>query len=810
MKKLYLTILALAGIIPVLNAGTTWTLQDKTYNVDTLYHAKIGPGTTQTSLALTGGSRLNIFYITTDLTDPYVDIRVTKASDKLVGCQTLSTMCSNNTAPGARYFAGVNADFFGNSQPIGSTVVNSEVYYGNPNNWVNWFMTEDKKPGIGTLGFSGTASAGEASCPVSGINIPRYENCLVLFTDRFGANTGTNSAGYEVSIEPLDGAVGFVGKQRFRVTSAPASAGSMAIPASGYVLSGHGTAALFVSALTIGQTVTLDLNPSIAGFEGKKIAQMASGQPAILSKGVTLETQGALDHLTALNPRTAVGFDETGTKLVLLVVDGRGTSVGVVSKVLADIMRETGCTEAMNFDGGGSSELYTSYFGVRNKPSDGRERAVTNAVWAVAAAPEDSEIAEIRFEATAMELPKYGFYKPVIYAYNKYGVLLDANRTEGITLSCPDALGQITDNGTTLFSNGSGTHALTAHYGNISASIPVTIGTGEPKFVLNSLLLDNRKEYTTEVTAATSKAEMPIDNIALKWESENPEVAIVTERGVIKGISEGKTAVKGTLDNFTGSIDVTVEIPSARRLDISLAPQSDTDWATSKTGLKSIGLSASGEKGIAVDYTVSSTRGTAFAITKKLTAYSLPDSLRIVINPLDSKIKQLILTMEDAAGNSMARTYTPVFEQNKNNVLLFPVSDFFDTDNLGIYPVSFSSLRIYLSDPTGKPLRIEIPEMNGVYTALSESGGIDDVIDDSFSGLKPVLTPNPVNCGENVAVSGIGQEEAAVAVFTSAGKCVGAGRISENGTIMAPGTPGFYIVSVTTGNKTRSASLIVK
>ena len=60
MRKIFTFFLAMA-VPAVLFASGAWTLQGKDYVVDTLFHAKVGPGTTQTSLRATGGSNLNIF-----------------------------------------------------------------------------------------------------------------------------------------------------------------------------------------------------------------------------------------------------------------------------------------------------------------------------------------------------------------------------------------------------------------------------------------------------------------------------------------------------------------------------------------------------------------------------------------------------------------------------------------------------------------------------------------------------------------------------------------------------------------------------
>jgi hypothetical protein len=59
------------------------------------------------------------------------------------------------------------------------------------------------------------------------------------------------------------------------------------------------------------------------------------------------------------HPRTAVGLNQAGTRLIIVVVDGRqpGYSEGVTLAELAEIMVEQGAYRATDLDGGGSSTL---------------------------------------------------------------------------------------------------------------------------------------------------------------------------------------------------------------------------------------------------------------------------------------------------------------------------------------------------------------------------------------------------------------------------------------------------------------------
>lgn len=87
-------------------------------------------------------------------------------------------------------------------------------------------------------------------------------------------------------------------------------------------------------------------------------------------------------------PRTAVGLDGPGTRLILIVVDGRQPfySEGATVAELAELMLFYGGDNAIMLDGGGSSTLVIDWPGkglqVMNSPIDlgipGRERAVGN------------------------------------------------------------------------------------------------------------------------------------------------------------------------------------------------------------------------------------------------------------------------------------------------------------------------------------------------------------------------------------------------------------------------------------------------
>jgi phosphodiester glycosidase len=197
---------------------------------------------------------------------------------------------------------------------------------------------------------------------------------LVLFSPAFGARTGTNGSGWEAVI------------RGGRVT-ALRRGGNSAIPPDGVVLSGSGDAAAFlrdaartgsrprIRALLRAGTETVDP----AAFEA-----IAGGGPRLLRAG-RVEVAAAAEGFDRADersrqPRTLAGIDTRG-RLLLVTVDGRrpGWSAGVTMAEAAAVMRSLGARDAMSFDSGGSTTMVIRGR-VVNRPSDGRERGVSDAV----------------------------------------------------------------------------------------------------------------------------------------------------------------------------------------------------------------------------------------------------------------------------------------------------------------------------------------------------------------------------------------------------------------------------------------------
>ena len=127
-----------------------------------------------------------------------------------------------------------------------------------------------------------------------------------------------------------------------------------------------------------GQPTRLDIR---ATLDLNNIQTAIGGVGRILVDGEKPENPGLL--ISGRQPRTALGISEDNSTLILMVVDGRGDSIGATNEEMVWLMREYGAYNAMHFDGGGSSEMVTKTIedgrtNLKNSVSEGTERRIIN------------------------------------------------------------------------------------------------------------------------------------------------------------------------------------------------------------------------------------------------------------------------------------------------------------------------------------------------------------------------------------------------------------------------------------------------
>jgi hypothetical protein len=232
-----------------------------------------------------------------------------------------------------------------------------------------------------------------------GVNRAPNLNQISLFTPDFGPSTLVMSPALVAVLDP-DGPVPANGRVWATVTDVIPGAVNTPIAVNRMVLVGRGEKADPMKSLRPGDRVSF-----LAEFgDGTKNA--CGGTEIASSWGQVTEALGG-NYFTARNgqnvapmfrgypygipaPRTNVGITADGIVL-LVVVDGRqsGYSIGMTLSEMGDLMLSLGAVSAFNLDGGGSSVMATRRSGadrisVSNRPSDGRERSLTQALAAFA------------------------------------------------------------------------------------------------------------------------------------------------------------------------------------------------------------------------------------------------------------------------------------------------------------------------------------------------------------------------------------------------------------------------------------------
>ena len=731
-NKILVLILAILSINAI--ASNTWTLQGVEYQVDTLFHNQVGPGTTQTSLWFHNETgKLRVFYCTIDMTNPWLSLAGVCATDKLAGNERVSAMAERKSEPGKRYFVGINADFFNTSgttgrgvsivgTPVGATVVDGEIYRARNNAalYKNFIVDKEGEVYVNPFVFGGTLTTPSgATATLGGVNTYSSEcnNKIVIYTDRYYGSTDQTNSGTELVARLAEGEK-FESAHPYKmvVESDTSTAGDMTIPAGKYVIRGRGSAATVVNTLEMGDTITISPTWTFGDLSVDP-QQVISGNPKILADGVVLDSESERADASQLHPRSSVGYGDNGNKVYFLVVDGRSLiSDGVRTSVLADIMRYAGATDAMNVDGGGSSTLYTSALGIRNKPSDGTERADGNGLFVVSSAPDDDEIAELRFVDFSLIVPKYGVYTPKFYGYNQYGMLIDDD-VQGVQLSCPETLGTIRD-GVTFFATGSGTDMLTGSLGNVIVSAPLTIvGTGEAISLKNdSVVNDTYRTYPVELQSQVGETWMPLDPAALTWSSSDENIVTIdAETGVLQGLRDGIASVTGVIDEQSVTMKVTVEKPTKRVY--ALDPEMDPGtWTFAMSGGKDYTVEPL-DNGVKVDYTGSSGRTNYFRMNKDIVLWSLPDTLRVRINPGEAPVTGVTFALRPNGGKISFPAVTPEsIPANVETTIDLPIDQWIDANDISNYPITSTYVQITMGkNTTGKQYTMLIPGLEVIY-----------------------------------------------------------------------------------------------
>ncbi|MBR1776696.1 phosphodiester glycosidase family protein [bacterium] len=291
--------------------------------------------------------RINIVEISRNVNDS-LEIEPAIASKTLASRSKITNIADRENA-----IVAINGGYFKpqTGTPLGTLMINKKVYTGPIYDRVAMGIFDNGYE-MARVQLRAEVKTNIGGLKIDNVNQPRMLSVhTIAYTPDWGVSS-PDSPKYGMQIVVADGKI------------VKTSYESSVIPHNGFVLVGPESK---LKTIAGAKHLTLDLN---INPEWKGVNHIISGGPYLVKNGEIYVdmTEQKLTAIGGRNPRTAIGYTRDGN-LIMLTADGReGASIGLTLNELAVLMKELGCINAMNLDGGGSTVMFVNGQ-VVNKPA---------------------------------------------------------------------------------------------------------------------------------------------------------------------------------------------------------------------------------------------------------------------------------------------------------------------------------------------------------------------------------------------------------------------------------------------------------
>ena len=291
--------------------------------------------------------RINIVELSPGLNDSLV-IEPSTASTTLAAKTKISAIANRENA-----IVAINGGYFKpqTGVPLGTLMINKKIYTGPIYDRVAMGIFDNGFE-MARVKLDAVLQTNIGGLKIDNVNQPRMLSVhTIVYTPDWGEySPPTPKYGKQIVVE--DGKI-------TKVTY-----GRSKIPQNGFVVVGpEKKLNTIVNARKL--KLKLNINP-----EWRDVNHIISGGPYLVKNGEVFVDMTAqkLGSVGGRNPRTAIGYTKDNN-LIMLTADGReGSSIGLTLMELANLMKDLGCVNAMNLDGGGSTVMYVNGQ-VVNKPA---------------------------------------------------------------------------------------------------------------------------------------------------------------------------------------------------------------------------------------------------------------------------------------------------------------------------------------------------------------------------------------------------------------------------------------------------------
>ena len=573
IKRLFPLFLALTL---ALNAFALDTSNWSWGTITSISEQTVAPETTYSKISLSspiGPQSINA--IEFNPKNEYVTLRAGLTKGNIYGTQTVANMANDfNKRNEGQAIAAINADFFnfGEGVPFGIFMDEGEILSTPPQYSVAFGLKADGTPfcqSHGTI-MNKTLIIGDYKTQLSAINAQHgsSENSIVLYNSLYGTSTHSKEDSVEVILTLLDGEFRHGETLSMKVDELRLKGGNTPIAKNKLVLSARGSYKDVLSALTEGQ----ELSVQIAFNEfWSDVVFAVAGSHLLLKDGEIYDAPN-----TELTARTLIGIKADGN-VVFYTIDGKmkDFSIGATQKQAATIMRDLGCVDAINLDGGGSTTFAMRYLGSNTLKMINRSasaaRAVANSAILVNTAPLSTPQKLLLNSAPAKILLGYSHKFSIIGAIDENYLAYEFSENPAWLVN--EEIGTIAEDGT-FTSHAAGTTAVTANISGLSATTYCTVVDAVDISASDALTVKSEEEIDIPVSVTHEGTSVSFTKDLLTWEVEGNigeftapgkfKAATYKNEGKIK-ISYGDTVkeIAVTLDGpeeFTGEIIEVVKV----------------------------------------------------------------------------------------------------------------------------------------------------------------------------------------------------------------------------------------------------------
>lgn len=444
---------------------------------------------------------------------------------------TLTNLVKKNNAD-KTVVAAINSDFFdtNNSTTMGNLVKDNQLLSTSVgyDDFASFSISSTGVPYVAYVNTpTNTVSNGTFTKKLSYINKPYLAYNRTIMFDKYFSPV---SYGKYLGVDILEILV-----VNDVITEIRRSGENFKMPDNGYVLASVGTDIAEMSKnFKVGDKMVLKKDVNF------RYVDLSIGGGAQLVKEGKVVTEFS-QNISGLHPRTGLGITKDRNHLILVTIDGRTNSFrGVSQTEFANILIGLGAYEAINLDGGGSTQMvttspWTSQIKTMNFPSDKTERKMYTGL----------AIEKVLVESPTLRATKIALSSTKMLMGSKVSVVLNGSDTNYNPIS-PKA--------TDVVWSVSG---VTGGFEN-GYFVPTSTGTGTITAIYNGMT------STQEITVKNNGVKLVVSPSVLKIDAGQEKTltfSVITEEG--NTISLSPQAVKATIPASIGTFDGTKGIVKA-------------------------------------------------------------------------------------------------------------------------------------------------------------------------------------------------------------------------------------------------------